>query len=524
MTGTTSAIEWYLARDGQQHGPLSETEMRTFVDMGHLREQDLVWRSGFADWRSAPDVFAIQKPLAPNPSAPAAAAPPQPSAYQPLSDRLQSASRAPAFENERTPDQPASAAAPRDLDTGAPIAGHAEPRPTLLSPDQLAYTAETAKQSANAQAARPNFEQETTDWPSPPLAASEDRASGPTYFGRGPDAVARYSQVQQTQARPAPIVPARTGVAGSQSPSARSSAPPQGALSKGRTPGTTRKYDEKPKRNLGIGKIAAALVVALIVGAGAAAMVKREELMAYWPAGLPPPISSGTTLAAAPFVTAGNSPDTIDDSFQRTAIWRHIKAEFPEWYADRVSETAKLSAEKRGETVIAKHLAEAVVALRRKHADQALTASPERLRFVASAFIDNLQALAKLNVDTCYGFISQGETYPAVLEMLQKQGTNEPLQKQVIAVFEAISDGRKSPQNYLPPRKTDYDALATELTSRGWTQADLQTFSDPRALGRASPQQVCKMVQDWFSAQISIKDPAAQLRLLVESLRPVVAG
>ena len=108
--------------------------------------------------------------------------------------------------------------------------------------------------------------------------------------------------------------------------------------------------------------------------------------------------------------------------------------------------------------------------------------------------------------------------------MLQKQGTNEPLQKQVIAVFEAISDGRKSPQSYLPPRKTDYDALAAELTSRGWTQADLQTFSDPRALGRASPQQVCKMVQDWFTAQISIKDPAAQLRLLVESLRPVVAG
>ena len=186
MTGTTSAIEWYLARDGQQHGPLSETEMRTFVDMGHLREQDLVWRSGFADWRSAPEVFAIQKPLAPNPAAPAAAPPLQPSAYQPLSDRLQSASRAPTFENERTPEQPA-AAAPRDLAAGTPIAGHAEPRQTLLSPDQLAYTAETAKQSANVQAARPNFEQGTPDWSLPPLAASEDIASGQTHLGRGPD-------------------------------------------------------------------------------------------------------------------------------------------------------------------------------------------------------------------------------------------------------------------------------------------------------------------------------------------------
>jgi hypothetical protein len=45
-----------------------------------------------------------------------------------------------------------------------------------------------------------------------------------------------------------------------------------------------------------------------------------------------------------------------------------------------------------------------------------------------------------------------------------------------------------------------------------------------QALGKATPQQVCRMVQDWFAAQIAIKDPASQLRLLLESLRPVVAG
>ena len=280
-----------------------------------------------------------------------------------------------------------------------------------------------------------------------------------------------------------------------------------------------------PKRRLSAGRIASVLVLAILTGAGIAAAVKRDQVAELLANLVPAASKSDPSLAAAPFTTAGTSSiDSIDGTFQRTAIWRHIKVEFPEWYAERVNEAAKLTAEKRGDTVIAKHLAEAVVSLRRKHADQALTASPERLRFVASAFLDNLQALAKQNVETCYGFISQGETYPAVLEMLQKQGANEPLQKQVIAVFEAISDGRKSPQSYLPPRKSDYDALAAELTARGWSQADLQTFSDPRALGRASPQQVCKMVQDWFAAQIAIKDPAAQLRLLVESLRPVVAG
>jgi hypothetical protein len=54
--------------------------------------------------------------------------------------------------------------------------------------------------------------------------------------------------------------------------------------------------------------------------------------------------------------------------------------------------------------------------------------------------------------------------------------------------------------------------------------ADLALFSDPRALSRAAPQKVCQMVQDWFAAQLAVKDEDVQLRLLVEALKPVVAG
>jgi hypothetical protein len=32
------------------------------------------------------------------------------------------------------------------------------------------------------------------------------------------------------------------------------------------------------------------------------------------------------------------------------------------------------------------------------------------------------------------------------------------------------------------------------------------------------------MVQDWFAAQLAVKDEAVQMRLLVEALKPVVAG
>jgi hypothetical protein len=92
------------------------------------------------------------------------------------------------------------------------------------------------------------------------------------------------------------------------------------------------------------------------------------------------------------------------------------------------------------------------------------------------------------------------------------------------AVFEAIADGRKSPRVYPGPRKTDYDMLAGELTKLGWSQADMQLFSDEKALSRASPQKVCQLVHDWFAAQLGLKDADMQLRLLVDSLKPVVAG
>lgn len=56
------------------------------------------------------------------------------------------------------------------------------------------------------------------------------------------------------------------------------------------------------------------------------------------------------------------------------------------------------------------------------------------------------------------------------------------------------------------------------------SQADLQLFADPKSLARSPPERVCSMVQDWFAAHLAVKDAATQERLLVETLRPVVAG
>ena len=71
---------------------------------------------------------------------------------------------------------------------------------------------------------------------------------------------------------------------------------------------------------------------------------------------------------------------------------------------------------------------------------------------------------------------------------MQNPAYTAHLQAQMTAVFEAIADGRKAPRAYPQPRKTDYDTLAGDLTKRGWSQGDMQLFSDERALRGRGPK------------------------------------
>jgi len=230
-------------------------------------------------------------------------------------------------------------------------------------------------------------------------------------------------------------------------------------------------------------------------------------------------------LNQSPFQVSGMSPAEVDSSLQKAPLWRIIKTEFPDWYADRVKDTAaRLAGEQKDEKGVPQYLAEAMVSLRRQHVNDALSASPPRLREVASTFLDNLGRLSNHSVEACYVFISRGETSPQIVELMRESDYAPRLQHQVVSVFEAIAEGRKAPRASSAPRREDYDALAAQLAQRGWSPADLQLFSDARQLSRAPPQKVCQMVQDWFAAQLAIKDEEVQMRLLVEALKPVVSG
>jgi hypothetical protein len=418
MSVIESDVQWFIARDGKQHGPLSDTEMRKLVELGHLRAADLVWRLGFPDWRPASTVFSIA----------------------PQDFRLpQSASRQPDPAPQM---QPAS--------WGAPV----EPR---------------------------------SEWPS-------GRAAGaPRPETRSHETAKSPVEDQKRWSQPAPV--------------SSSAALP-------------RPRSRRP--------LAAAASLLVIAGAGAWFLFGNGSALLNPPDTGERSASNSLQTARTTFETAAiasaDATTELDARFQKRAIWTAVKREFPEWYEVRLKEAAQLTAEGKGDAEITRHLVEALVGLRRQHAEKALAASAAAHKELATAFLDNLKSLSAEGSDRCYDFISRGETSPSIITLLQDSAKSSRIEAQVVAIVAAIAEGRKSPTTHSAPSKPDYDILATELGRLGWTQADMQLFADSKALAKASHERVCQMVQDWFTAHLAIQDTATQERLLFETLRPVVAG
>jgi hypothetical protein len=78
---------WFIARDGKEHGPITELEFRKLVELGHLKDTDFVWHDGAADWM--PGAQFLRGRPGEGPVAPVQREPARPeSVGRPMSDAL----------------------------------------------------------------------------------------------------------------------------------------------------------------------------------------------------------------------------------------------------------------------------------------------------------------------------------------------------------------------------------------------------------------------------------------------------
>lgn len=525
MSENEQAIEWYLARDGKQHGPISDLEMRKVVEGGHLRPTDLVWRLGFPDWVPSTTAFPSQpvpRPVPPPPNLPRPQAP-QPEAR--AEPEFRTDPRAGYRGSQTGPGHGHPAASQSAFDAPHPGANPAADGPHLAAhgPNEAGQSglgqtgpgpggqpgyAQPHPAARTAQAPAGHYPQPGTPSAGPGPGPGQGTRAGPYGNGAAGDFHARGDDPWRATrpGQPAPRGPGRPA---------------------------DDDFDAEDGERRGFPwKTAVIAVLLAMIGGAVFALYKTNRLSLS----SLPFLTSATgdevpvvrapkeSYKESPLKSSGDTAAEIDTGFQKAPLWQLIKKEFPDWYNERVADTVRLKGERKDDNAIAQFLTKSLVDLRRQNSTSALAASSNRLRFIATSFVDNLTKLSQRSTDACYSFISQGEVSPVMVELLRASELTSGLQSQFTAIFEAVADGRKSPKNHGVPMRSDYDMLAQQLAARGWSTADLQLFSDAGALARAQPEKVCQMVQDWFQAQLAVKDEAVQMRLLVEALKPVIAG
>ncbi len=527
MSDNSGKIEWYLAREGQQHGPLSDVELDKFIELGHLEPMDLLWRAGFDDWRPATDVFPPRPPVpAAAPQMPTTAPAPHAAAAQ--ADELRPGETTqPIRQHNVAHDEHTGA-------TGTPVAGAPQSTAAYQSNQQTGFEPGNAAPEHTPSASHPV--------PQTPvrLADPSVRVQPSGGFGHPQNTA---SAVTQRPLHPDPMFGAEP-----QSNALRPgpSASQQHANARPDELDDDEFLEVETDGRSGWLMVAAALFLFVILGAGGLFAYNNQQQFSALFADLTSDVkpndvavvrapqsasreAAGSKTAPATTVARLNTTKPVAPAqpvpelpILKSKLWQFAQKEFGSWTQLRLAE---LGEETKSKQEANDYLIASFVRLRRDNAQHALLASPGSLARVATSFVDSLRALTAKGFNECYSFISNGEGSPVVAPLFFEPDIGSKLEAQMLAILQAIAEGKASPiDGRKPPTAADFNALSTELGKSGWTAADLKLFSDPSALSKAKPKVVCRLVTEWFATQTKLGDQATRDQLIAASLRPVIGG
>jgi len=508
MSSMEAGIHWFIAREGRQHGPVSDLEMRKLVELGHLRHTDLLWRQGFPDWRPAPTVFAgSPAPLsAPNPPRPDR---PTNNAASPTVMPRFEATQGRGAMSSAQPGTEASAAS-------AQSRGSFIPQPDNMPQSGAHGFGAYPAAAAEARPRGPGIDQRNDLQFSP--IRTEGKAAQPRFDS---SATTPYHDV--TSATDFNVQP-KSAVLGRLLAVASIAALAAGGWYVARNYGADISAFIASKTAI---SDPGAPTEAAAPAPAPAAEAPTDTMATATLAGAPPADPAATAAAVPVAATQPLAPEklmAVSAELEKTAHWRLIATEFPDWYRERVAGAAGLAEAGKTQPEISKFLVQSLVDLRRSQAEAALAASSGTLKSLATAFKASVTRLSKEGTPTCMAFIMSGESHDSVVSVINDPARNAELNAHLLAVFTAVAEGRKTATPHADPAEGDYKMLVLELVKNGWTQAELELFADPKGASRTTPERYCQMMQDFFAAHLSIPDPAIQERLLHRTLKLVVAG
>lgn len=69
MQDQYNSDEWYVSRNGAQHGPITHSELKELLQSRRVSPDDYIWCPDFTDWKPAGEIFApVRRPPPPPPA------------------------------------------------------------------------------------------------------------------------------------------------------------------------------------------------------------------------------------------------------------------------------------------------------------------------------------------------------------------------------------------------------------------------------------------------------------------------
>ena len=252
--------------------------------------------------------------------------------------------------------------------------------------------------------------------------------------------------------------------------------------------------------------ITAALVGAATGAAGATlgyvlAKVLKAKKPQNW-------VGACAAIAAAvgqAFVPSGQT----DESFRRDylvelrkhELTRHLEQEFPERFATMVDKVVQHRRDWT-KTQIASQGGEFTRNLRIEFAPMVRRASEQSILTLFQTKYDTLVALSQdQDKSLCNTYILG---IPA-REHEKIAGYLEPVQREAMAVFKAIADGRAGNMVTDQPDEEDWDAVRTHWLSNGGTESLLNSLATPTA----DDESLCEAQISWLAALLSVQGETA---------------
>ena len=221
------------------------------------------------------------------------------------------------------------------------------------------------------------------------------------------------------------------------------------------------------------------------------------------------------------FVSPRVTQELLVRQFDQFPIYEAMRRAVPEEHRRLRAEFIRLTGSGASPDEVQNYMETFTASVRRKHADDILSAPPGALVQILQTNGNMLDELNRRDPRMCSGFILEGFASQLVRPLVGEPAFFALVERNAVAVMDAIAAGAPRGWTYQPVNDDDVSVAVRALHERGWNDQMRAALGDPRQLASLPPEMTCRIFREWFATILSLPDPVRS-RWLKEVLEPII--